>query len=121
FFSSRRRHTRFSRDWSSDVCSSDLKEDLQLRNKDFICVEREKIIDYLTTSGTLGAPVTFVETENDLERLALNEYLSFRCANASRDDIFQRMVTLDRRYMEGLAYFLGLRKLRVGMVRGVTG
>src|SRR5690606_39714630 len=24
FVSSRRRHTRFSRDWSSDVCSSDL-------------------------------------------------------------------------------------------------
>src|SRR5207302_8163003 len=27
FFSSRRRHTRFSRDWSSDVCSSDLSVD----------------------------------------------------------------------------------------------
>src|SRR5690606_1714741 len=27
FFSSRRRHTRFSRDWSSDVCSSDLWEE----------------------------------------------------------------------------------------------
>src|SRR5690606_40657057 len=27
FFSSRRRHTRFSRDWSSDVCSSDLAYD----------------------------------------------------------------------------------------------
>src|SRR5690606_40389671 len=26
FFSSRRRHTRFSRDWSSDVCSSDLEQ-----------------------------------------------------------------------------------------------
>src|SRR5256884_1747360 len=26
FFSSRRRHTRCSRDWSSDVCSSDLYE-----------------------------------------------------------------------------------------------
>src|SRR2546429_4023571 len=26
FFSSRRRHTRCSRDWSSDVCSSDLRE-----------------------------------------------------------------------------------------------
>src|SRR5699024_11831248 len=25
FFSSRRRHTRSKRDWSSDVCSSDLK------------------------------------------------------------------------------------------------
>src|SRR5687768_18578822 len=28
FFSSRRRHTRCSRDWSSDVCSSDLGVDL---------------------------------------------------------------------------------------------
>src|SRR5690606_9003424 len=28
FFSSRRRHTRFSRDWSSDVCSSDLNRRL---------------------------------------------------------------------------------------------
>src|SRR3989449_9729505 len=27
FFSSRRRHTRCSRDWSSDVCSSDLAGD----------------------------------------------------------------------------------------------
>src|SRR2546430_6736988 len=27
FFSSRRRHTRFDCDWSSDVCSSDLKRD----------------------------------------------------------------------------------------------
>src|SRR2546430_11170595 len=26
FFSSRRRHTRFDCDWSSDVCSSDLKQ-----------------------------------------------------------------------------------------------
>src|SRR6266511_6002126 len=29
FFSSRRRHTRFSRDWSSDVCSSDLQRVLR--------------------------------------------------------------------------------------------
>src|SRR5699024_11831283 len=28
FFSSRRRHTRSKRDWSSDVCSSDLGEDV---------------------------------------------------------------------------------------------
>src|SRR5690606_40621294 len=27
-FSSRRRHTRFSRDWSSDVCSSDLRPEV---------------------------------------------------------------------------------------------
>src|SRR5439155_4926177 len=28
FFSSRRRHTRWPRDWSSDVCSSDLGRDI---------------------------------------------------------------------------------------------
>src|SRR5258707_4093903 len=28
FFSSRRRHTRYWRDWSSDVCSSDLPVDV---------------------------------------------------------------------------------------------
>src|SRR5205085_5709706 len=31
FFSSRRRHTRFDCDWSSDVCSSDLFEILGIR------------------------------------------------------------------------------------------
>src|SRR3712207_7575916 len=30
FFSSRRRHTRYWRDWSSDVCSSDLAEGLSV-------------------------------------------------------------------------------------------
>src|SRR5438445_5492507 len=29
FFSSRRRHTRYWRDWSSDVCSSDLENIIQ--------------------------------------------------------------------------------------------
>src|SRR6266436_9069477 len=38
FFSSRRRHTRCSRDWSSDVCSSDLdgSADAQLNVEDLI-------------------------------------------------------------------------------------
>src|SRR5439155_4609014 len=31
FFSSRRRHTRWPRDWSSDVCSSDLESYERLR------------------------------------------------------------------------------------------
>src|SRR5207253_6087599 len=33
FFSSRRRHTRWPRDWSSDVCSSDLGLEKALNNK----------------------------------------------------------------------------------------
>jgi len=93
------------------------KDDLQLRNNDFICVDKKRIIDYITTSGTLGDPVTFVQTDGDLERLAYNEATSFACANCSDNDIIQLMTTIDRRFMAGLAYFLGARKLGAGIVR----
>ncbi len=93
------------------------KDDLQNYNKDFLCVPSNKIIDYLTTSGTAGDPVVFAETENDLQRLAYNEYISFVCATAKPDDIFQLMVTLDRRFMAGMAYYEGIRKLGAGVVR----
>lgn len=93
------------------------KADLQSRNFDFLCVDREKVIDYITTSGTSGEPVTFAATDADLERLAFNEYMSFVCAGAGNQDLYQLMVTLDRRFMAGLAYFLGLRKLGAGIVR----
>lgn len=56
------------------------KEDLQKYNDDFLCVPANKIIDYATTSGTLGEPVTFGLTDKDLERLAYNEAISFDCA-----------------------------------------
>lgn len=49
------------------------KEDLQLHNADFLCVPKDEIIDYVTTSGTLGDPVTFALTSDDLDRLAYNE------------------------------------------------
>src|SRR5690606_40319971 len=41
-FSSRRRHTRFSRDWSSDVCSSDLNK---MEEADLILVNTCSIRD----------------------------------------------------------------------------
>src|SRR5687768_18455506 len=40
FFSSRRRHTRCSRDWSSDVCSSDLDSVSAVSNSDGFFVLR---------------------------------------------------------------------------------
>ncbi len=93
------------------------KEELQKYNEDFICVKKNKIIDYITTSGTLGDPVTFAMTEKDLERLAYNEYISFVCAEGKSSDIYQLMTTIDKRFMAGLAYFLGIRKLRAGIIR----
>jgi len=93
------------------------KDDLQNNPDSFLCVESKKIVDYITTSGTMGEPVTFGMTDGDLDRLAYNEYISFSCADATEDDIYQLLVTLDKRFMAGMAYFLGLRKLGAGIIR----
>lgn len=93
------------------------KEDLQQHNDDFLCVGKNRIIEYTSTSGTLGSPVTVALTENDLQRLAYNEYSSFVCADNKPDDIFQLMLTLDRQFMAGMAYYSGIRKLGAGVVR----
>lgn len=93
------------------------KKDLQLFNDEFLCCPKDKIIDYITTSGTLGDPVTFGCTEKDLQRLAYNEKKSFECAGLKPGDVVQLMTTLDKRFMAGLAYFLGLREMGAGVIR----
>ncbi len=93
------------------------KTDLQQHNEQFRCVPPQQIIDYITTSGTLGDPVTFSMTGKDLDRLAYNEAISFTCAGGNSADIYQLMTTLDRRFMAGLAYFLGIRMIGAGVVR----
>lgn len=94
-----------------------IKEDLQQRNDDFLCVPRNKIIEYSSTSGTLGNPVTIMLTENDLARLACNEYASFVSTEGSINDVYQIMLTLDRQFMAGMAYYSGLQKLGAGIIR----
>src|SRR5690606_9894599 len=59
FFSSRRRHTRFSRDWSSDVCSSDLKMALPPDNPSNHCRSRWfNPATGLPTTNSISEPVT---------------------------------------------------------------
>ncbi|WP_312823137.1 AMP-binding protein [Epilithonimonas sp.] len=93
------------------------KNDLQQHNHDFFCVPLDKIVDYSTTSGTLGDPVTFGLSDNDLERLAYNEAISFACTGVQKGDVVQMITTIDKRFMAGLAYFLGLRKMGASVVR----
>lgn len=57
----KRMFSRFGIDVSSIHHIEDLvkvpfteKKDLQLYNEDFLCVPKDKVIDYITTSGTLG-------------------------------------------------------------------
>jgi phenylacetate-CoA ligase len=93
------------------------KEDLQTYNQDFICVDRSQITDYITTSGTLSTPTTFAMTDKDLDRLAYNEAISFTCAGGKSGDVFQLMTTVDKRFMAGFAYVLGIRMMKAGVIR----
>jgi phenylacetate-CoA ligase len=93
------------------------KDDLQQNNWDFLAASKSDIVEFASTSGTLGKPVTLALTDNDLHRLAYNECISFACADGTPDDLYQLMLTLDRQFMAGIAYYEGIRKLGAGLVR----
>lgn len=93
------------------------KDDLAKNNTSFLCVAPREIEEYVTTSGTLGNPVSFFLTTNDTNRLAENELNSFDLIGATENDVFQLMVTMDKLFMAGLAYYLGIKKLGAGIVR----
>lgn len=93
------------------------KEDMQEYNDDFLCVPKSEVREYTATSGTLGKPVIIALTENDLQRLAYNEEQSFRIADGNAEDVYQLMLTLDRQFMAGMAYYSGIRKMGAASVR----
>src|SRR6266511_5218855 len=85
FFSSRRRHTRFSRDWSSDVCSSDLLgrgADCAVRTDD--AMVSRKNCKIALTSGRwmvedLGSSNGTFVNEVRIQKQALNHADVVRC------------------------------------------
>lgn len=97
------------------------KEQLQQDNLAFRCVATSQTADYVTTSGTSGDPVLLALTDKDLDRLAYNESLSYQCMGMAAGQSVQLTTTLDRRFMAGLAYFLGARRAGIGVVRVGSG
>ncbi len=93
------------------------KSDVQEHNWDFLCVPDRQIKEYMATSGTMGKPVEIALTERDLQRLAYNEHQSFVCADGKQEDIYQLMLTLDRQFMAGMAYYMGIRQLGATLIR----
>lgn len=93
------------------------KNDLFTRNADFLCVPKTAVREYVTTSGTLGDPVWIGLTENDLVRLGKNEAFSYELAELTATDVIQLTTTLDKRFMAGLAYWLGARESKIGIIR----
>jgi phenylacetate-CoA ligase len=93
------------------------KQLLSERNLDFLCVPREQVVEIVTTSGTTGHPLVWMLTESDVRRLARNERLSFQCVGLTASDTVLVAVAMDRCFMAGLAYWLGLRELGCAVVR----
>ncbi len=87
------------------------KQDLADAGRSLWAAPMDRIVDISTTSGTSGEPTLCPMTEPDLRRLAENERLSFTCVGLTPADTALVAVTIDRCFMAGLAYFLGLRAL----------
>src|SRR5690606_30569446 len=117
FFSSRRRHTRFSRDWSSDVCSSDLHHGrLPLYHMDLYRLERAADVEALGLEEFLeGDGVAVVEWAAHLpEGLRPEEGLVVRLDVVDEQVRAVELVARGRR-MEGL---LGQLAMGEGVQQG---
>src|SRR5260370_923442 len=100
FFSSRRRHTRFKCDWSSDVCSSDLRSS----GHGFIGIGRKKLLNILQARcEDVGVKLVFENFVQDDQAMAreydadlviasdgINSLVRTRYADTFRPDIDQR-------------------------------
>ncbi len=93
------------------------KADLERYNDDFLAVPMSRISDVVLSSGTTGKPTKVMYTENDLIRLAYNEEVSFRRCGITSEDIVLLACTIDRCFVAGLAYFLGIRSIGAAAVR----
>lgn len=93
------------------------KADIERYNDDFCAVPPAKIVDVVLSSGTTGSPTKMMYTDYDLKRLGYNEELSFAGCGISSDDVVLLTCTMDRCFIAGLAYFLGIRSLGATAVR----
>lgn len=83
----------------------------------FYGVDAEHIAETVITSGSSGKPLIVPLTANDLDRLAFNEALSFFSAGITPHDRAQILVSLDRLFIAGMAYYRGLTLMRVNTTR----
>jgi phenylacetate-CoA ligase len=87
------------------------------QNSDFLAAPLTRIVDIVLSSGTTGLPTSVMYTENDLQRLAYNEQISFASCGIVPEDIVLLTCTIDRCFIAGLAYFSGVRKLGAAAIR----
>jgi phenylacetate-CoA ligase len=94
-----------------------VKADSEEFNEAFCSVLPAKFIDVVFSSGTTGRRTKMMYTEHDLRRLAYNEEKSFAGCGITAEDLVLLTCTMDRCFIAGLAYFLGIRSLGATAIR----
>lgn len=125
-----KQNSEFYREHLADLHSDDItclndihmipfteKDSLAEQPDRFRVAPEEQIIETVVTSGSTGIPLLFPLTSSDLDRLAYNESLSFYSAGVSARDKVQIMVSLDRLFIAGMAYYRGLTALGANTAR----
>lgn len=97
------------------------KTELSEHNREFLAISEDRVVDICQTSGTTGEPATVWQSETDLQRLAYNEQRAFVAAGITASDRVLVGAALDRVFMAGLAYFLGLRNIGATAIRAGSG
>jgi phenylacetate-CoA ligase len=97
------------------------KTDFALHNSEFLAVPAGAIVDIVLSSGTTGKPTQVMYTERDLQRLSYNEEISFASCGIGPGDITLLTCTMDRCFVAGLAYFMGIRARKAAAIRNGHG
>lgn len=97
------------------------KSDIEAHNDRFLAVPPAQIVDIVMSSGTTGRPTRVMYSHRDLERLAYNEHLSFEGCGLTAEDVVLLTCTIDRCFVAGLAYYLGVRSIGAAAIRNGHG
>jgi phenylacetate-CoA ligase len=93
------------------------KADIEKYNDALLAVPAEKIEDIVLSSGTCGQPTKISYNAWDLNRLAYNEKQSFAACGLTAQDRVLLTCTMDRCFVAGLAYYLGIRAIGAAAIR----
>lgn len=84
------------------------KEDLRIRNWDFVCVPRESWADMFVTSGVTGKQIYFPLTKGDIEENAKQQAKFWQTLGVRKEDMVQLTLPMgSAMWCAGLLWWLG--------------
>lgn len=94
------------------------KTDVRLHNTELNMVEKGKVREVFTTSGTTGDPVVYRYSAADLENLAVQGGDLLRVAGVEQGDVFQLTMPLEAAmWIAGLNFWIAFQRAGAGTVR----